>query len=118
MSPRNTGGVGVKSLPTPPTHCRSAHISPRGSTRPTDERVCAWCAAPLPPDRGGRPRRFCTATCRYAAKDSARYVARGTQVTARCERCGESFTYLSSTHPRSLCTVCRPLKATGREGEA
>jgi hypothetical protein len=43
------------------------------------DRLCARCQAPLPPAKpSGRPRRFCTDECRYAARDRRHY--RGRQV--------------------------------------
>jgi hypothetical protein len=53
--------------------------------------------------------RFCSAKCRYAARDRARHLARGTLCSTTCASCGGDFEYRSTTKPRKYCLTCSPV---------
>lgn len=70
---------------------------------------CEWCGERFEQSTGKQ--RFCTDAHRYAARDRGRHVERGTKRAATCRRCGDQFTYESTTKPRVYCFECRPIRA-------
>jgi hypothetical protein len=64
---------------------------------------CAWCGELFP--QSGK-QRYCSARCRFQARDSKRYLPKGTLVRAVCASCGGPFGYRSTTKPRKYCGVC------------
>jgi hypothetical protein len=45
------------------------------------ERTCAYCGAPLPQSRGGRPRRWCSERCRELARKLPHWDPRSVKAT-------------------------------------
>lgn len=71
------------------------------------ERKCEHCGELFKAAR--RDARFCSAYCRYAARDlrRERWRRRGTLVQAVCMTCAAPFEYRSTTKPRKRCDRCR-----------
>lgn len=73
---------------------------------------CDWCGQPF----GGTGRqRFCSPRCRYRARDSERFAAKGTTLAATCAECGARFTYESrGGRRRVVCSTACSRKRAAR----
>jgi hypothetical protein len=61
--------------------------------------VCAWCSTPLVQPGRGRPRRYCSDRCRYAARDDRHREVRRRSSLARLPVCGYCGARLPERRP-------------------
>jgi len=81
-------------------------------TAPTGRR-CEWCETPFD---GPGHQRFCSAACRYASRDAARFTPKGTTLAGVCAECEAPLAYKSRGGRRRV--VCGPVCARKRANRA
>lgn len=81
--------------PTKPiigTRLQKTWYRPSRDDEPPEPKVCIQCGQPLPPQRTGGPRRYCSKHCQYLAY-RANHPERPNRFPPKpCERCGTVFT--------------------------
>ena len=108
--PRGRGRFSICGPPEDPAY-QLFPLLPGGVSAVT----CDWCDGLFRQTTGKQ--RFCSAKCRYRARDRKRHRPKGTELTATCRRCGSEFVYVATTKPRLYCFVCSPATGTA-SGEA
>lgn len=81
--------------------------SPATAVQPAEP--CKWCGELF--RRLSESHTYCSAKCRYAARDRKRHVPTGSMVASRCASCRRKFWFRIVTKPRRFCPVCKPSKA-------